>query len=147
VDKKNLGFLIEKEFKKDNNEFVLKHQKGDDKHDNWWTGSFKFKEKIVTIFSYEGETIMMVKLTYSSEIKAENKKEIDLYKIANTVNDRCPGIKCILDDYKKNKAFVSFQIEQVSNTPIDNLMYLNKLLDVLLLGTYYFEDELSRNKR
>lgn len=45
----------------------------------------------------------MVKLTNSSEIKAVNKKEIELLKITNTVNNRCPGIKCVLDDYKKIK--------------------------------------------
>lgn len=144
MDKKNLGAAIESEFKENDNNFNLTKDVSDDQNDIWWTGSFDYKGKTITIFAYEGVKIMMAKITYSSEIKAERTKEIDIYKITNKVNDRCPGFKCVLDDYKKNTAYLSFNAEIVSNKKTDDLSGLSGLLNIIILGDYYFKDEMSR---
>lgn len=108
-------------------------------------GTFKIKERkysFICFFSKES-SFMSVEFPLKIELKGKNKSPIRLYKAANSVNNTCPGMKCIIDKNTEKEVFLTFSTE-ITSSKISDFSQLVNMLDVLPTGGLFFLNGLQR---
>nr|WP_308530420.1 hypothetical protein [uncultured Serratia sp.] len=106
-------------------------------------GSFKINERKYSFNCYFSKESSFMGVEYSLKINTNNKPLIKLYKAANSVNNQCPGMKCVIDSNTAKVVYLTFSTEIVSSK-LDNYRQLVEMLDVLPTGGMFFLNGLKK---
>ncbi len=102
-------------------------------------GTFKIKERkfsFICFFSKES-SFMSVEFPLKIDVTGKNKSAIKLYKAANSVNNTCPGMKCVVDKHTEKEVYLTFSSE-ITSSSLSDFSQLIDMLDVLPTGGMFF---------
>jgi len=106
-------------------------------------GEFKIKEKKFLFLCFFSKESSFMTVEFPLKLDIKNKSALKIYQAANSVNNTCPGMKCVVDKQKEKSVFLTFSTE-ITASSLSDFTQLIDMINVLPSGGMFFLNGLSQ---